>query len=365
MLMSTRYHINKVLFTLIVLLSLTATPRVSAQLDTSVHRAPDFGAGDVWLDEGARVPHHITGYHGQVVLIDFWEYTCINCIRDFAILKRWYTKYHAYGFDVIGVHYGEFAIGFNVENVRASAQRFHLPWPVVADQSGDAWKAYKADGWPDRYLIDPQGDIVMKVLGERNNRELESKLRDLLAVAHPEVMNIQLEADADDFKPECGSPTDELFVGERYGRGAVEDMAGHNLGDVADFLPPHSPSDGGVMLVGRWHIEHDGVISDGHSAAAEVRYHARSLYTVLSLVNAKPIRVNLFEDGKPLPKDHAGSDVQFDVKGSYVEVAEARMYYLIRLPAFSAHLLSLQPEGSGLMLHSFTFGNNCQLVDQP
>ena len=336
-----------------------------AQMDLKVRKAPDFGTDDVWLDQGAPVPHHISEYHGHVVLIDFWEYTCINCVRDFGVLKRWYGKYHEYGLEVIGVHYGEFSFGFNVDNVRAAAQRFRLPWPVVADQKGSTWKAFAADGWPNRYLVDPQGNIVMKVFGESNNHEIETKIRELLAPAHPEVLKIEPDPDENDLTPACGVPTQETFVGEVYGRSAVENMAGHHPGDEADFQPPHSPPDGGVMLVGRWHIETDGMTSDGHGAGAELRYHGRSLYSVLSLKEGKPIRVNLFQDGLPLPKDGAGADVKFDAKGAYLEVTESRMYYLVRSPAFTAHLVALQAESPGLGLHSFTFGNNCQLADTP
>jgi len=162
------------------------------QVDEKVHRAPDLGGGVVWLDQGAPVPHHISGYRGHVVLVDFWEYTCINCIRDFTVIKRWYSKYHQYGFDVIGVHYGEFNIGFKVSNVRDAAQRFRLPWAVVADQEGSAWKAYASQGWPNRYLIDAKGQIVMRIFGEGNNGVMEAKIRDLLAAEHPEVMKIDL-----------------------------------------------------------------------------------------------------------------------------------------------------------------------------
>ena len=112
----------------------------------------------MWLDQGAPTPHHIKGSRGRVLLIDFWGIdTCINCIRDFGVVKRWYSKYHQYGFDVVGVHYGEFAIGFNVENVRAAAQQFRLPWPVVADQKGTTWKAFASDGWPNRLSRGPAG----------------------------------------------------------------------------------------------------------------------------------------------------------------------------------------------------------------
>lgn len=361
------YHGKRPLRAVMAALLLLSLCGVTArgQVDEKVHPAPDFGAGVVWLDQGAPAPHHISGYRGHVVLIDFWEYTCINCIRDFAVIKRWYTKYHQYGFDVIGVHYGEFNIGFNVNNVRDAAQRFRLPWPIVADQEGTTWKAYASQGWPNRYLIDAKGQIVMQIFGEGNNRVMETKIRDLLAGEHPEVMKIDLDSDENEFRAECGSVTQETYLGELYGRSAIEDMGGHHEGDVVDFLPPHSPPDGGVMLVGRWRVEKDGVTAEGHGAAAELRYHARSLYAVLSLDHAKEARVNLFMDGSPLPKDNAGEDVKFDAKGAYVEVTEGRMYYLVRSPELGGHMLALQPEGSGFTLHSFTFGNNCQLGDRP
>ena len=331
-------------------------------------KAPDFSHDAVWIDAGsagAKVPHSIKGYRGHVLLVDFWEYTCINCIRDFAVVKRWYTKYHPYGFDVIGVHYGEFNIGFDVNNVREAAKRFRLPWPVLADEKGTTWKAYDSQGWPERYLIDQQGNIVMNIFGEGNDREMEMKIRDLLSASHPEVMKIPLEQSEDAFNPQCGEPTQETYVGEIYGRSAVEDMDDHHAGEVADFVPPHSPSDGGVMLVGRWRVEKDGATSQGSNADAELRYHARSMYAVLSLDGANKMRVNLVEDGGPMQKADAGTDVKFDSKGAYLEVTEARMYYIVRSPTFTAHLISLEPEGAGLTLHSFTFGNNCQLQDQP
>jgi thiol-disulfide isomerase/thioredoxin len=354
-----------VLIVLMLWLMLWPCGAVSAQVDQKVRRAPDFDGGDVWLDQGAPVPHHISQYRGQVVLIDFWEYTCINCIRDFGVLKTWYGKYHPYGLDIIGVHYGEFNIGFDVNNVREAAKRFRLPWPVVADQEGSAWKAYRAQGWPNRFLIDQKGDIVMSLFGETNNREMEDKIRDLLAKDHPEVTKIAPDPAENTFRPECGVTTQETYVGQLYGRGSVDDMDDHQIGDSANFVPPHSPPDGGVMLVGRWRVEHDGVTSEGKSDGAELRYHARSMYAVLSLSGAKQVRVDLYADGLPLRKQDAGADVQFDSKGAYLDVTTGRMYYIIRSPAFSGHLVSLEPEGSGLSLHSFTYGNNCQLADNP
>ena len=333
-------------------------------VNTTVRPAPDFGAGGTWLDQGAPVPHHVADYKGKVVLIDFWEYTCINCVRDFAVLKSWYTKYHPFGLEIIGVHYGEFAIGFDVNNVRQGAEQYHLPWPVLADLKGTTWKAYDAQGWPDRFLIDQQGKIVMSVFGEGNNLPMEQKIRELLAVAHPEVLKVPLGAEENTFTPQCGIPTEETYVGERFGRSSVMNMGEHKTGEEVDFLLPHSPHDGGVVLSGRWFIAEDGVTSKSKNAAAEIRYHARSLYAVLSLDKVKSV------EGLPVPgrrsaaQKSAGSDVKFDDKGAYVEVTQGRMYYLVRSPKFSAHLLALDPDGPGLTLHSFTFGNDCQLQDR-
>ena len=152
---------------------------------------------------------------------------------------------------------------------------------------------------------------------------------------------------------------------DHHGRGSVEDMNGHHAGEEVDFMPPHSPADGAVELVGRWKIDSDGVTSMGKGAGAEVRYHGRSMYAVLSLTGAKLVRVNLVVDGGPMSKDDAGADVKFDAKGAYLDVTEGRMYYLVRSPRFTAHLVSLEPDSPGLTLHSFTYGNNCQLEDKP
>jgi thiol-disulfide isomerase/thioredoxin len=196
--------------------------------------APDF-EGLERLNKSDFSPHHIAGYRGYVVLTDFWECTCINCIRDFTVLKSWYAKYQPPGFDLLGIHYAEFTMGHQAQNIRDAAQGFHLPRPIAADFTGDTWKAHKAQGWPMRYLIDANGNVVMKVFGERNNVEMESKIRSLLISAHPEVKSIAL----DEFDPRCGSTTLETFVGKLHGRSSVADLNGHGSGDVAEFVPPH------------------------------------------------------------------------------------------------------------------------------
>lgn len=335
------------------------------EADEAPKKAPNFTSDAQWIDTGAagkKVPHSIKGYRGHVLLIDFWEYTCINCIRDFRILKRWYAKYHAYGFDIVGVHFGEFAMGYNADNVRDAAKRFQLPWPIVADLQGSIWREYHSDVWPNRYLIDLNGDIVLHIEGEGNDRPMEEKIRELLVQAHPEVGQLPIDPPENTFAPSCGIPTDETYVGDWFKRGAIANTKGYrNDGGVTDFRSEGAPADGKVMLSGRWTTQQDGVTSGGKNAEAQLRYHARSVYAVLSVANPKkPIRLDLVEDGKPLDSSTAGVDVHSDPNPSYVEVSEPRMYYLVDNPAFGSHLLVLKPEASDFMLHSFTYGNNCQ-----
>jgi thiol-disulfide isomerase/thioredoxin len=328
-------------------------------------KAPNFASDAEWIDSGSagkRVPHSIKGYRGEVLLIDFWEYTCINCIRDFSVLKRWYAKYHSYGFEIAGVHYGEFAIGFSVNNVREAARRFQLPWPVVADTQGSIWHAYHSDVWPNRYLIDQEGDIVFHVEGEGRNRPMEEKIRELLATAHPEVMQVPLDPAENTFAPSCGISTDETYVGDWFGRGAIANPKGYNNdGETTNFRADSEPADGKVMLSGRWIVQQDGASSDDNHGGAQLRYHARSAYAVLSVADSKKsVRVDLLQDGKPLNANNAGADVHFDAQGSYLEVSSSRMYYLVKNSVFGPHLLALQPQGPGFVLHSFTYGNDCQ-----
>jgi len=369
---------------LAVILALCAS--AFAQVDTTPRPAPDIPKDVVWLDQGAPVPHSLKDYRGKVVLIDFWEYTCINCIRDFAVVKRWYAKYHPYGFEVLGVHFGEFQIGFNPENVKRAARQFRLPWPVIADVKGSTWRDFYSNVWPNRYLVDPSGSIVMQVGGEGNNRVMEKQIHDLLVKHHPEVKSIPLDPDEATFAPQCGSPTQETYVGKWLDRGSVQNSgAYHGKEGTREFRSDKPPRDGGVVLGGKWAVIQEAAVSGGTDGSAALRYHARSVYAVLSTncslpgdgkpskdaaesVCLAPVRVYLEQDDKPLARADAGRDVQFDAKGAYLDVADPRMYDLVkngdeeaplknRLPE---HVLTLKPQTQGLVLHSFTYGNNCQ-----
>src|SRR5207237_8652096 len=119
--------------------------------------------------------------------------------------------------------YGEFAIGHDTGNVRRAARRFRLPWPVVSDVHGSIWNAYGSQVWPNRYLINQAGNIVMQVEGEGNNVPMETKIRELLAKDHPEVMKVPPDPPENTLGPERGRPTEESYVGDWLGRRAMQD----------------------------------------------------------------------------------------------------------------------------------------------
>ena len=151
-------------------------------------------------------------------------------------------------------------------------------------------------------------------------------------------------------------------VGDWFGRGAIANPRGYeNDGEETNFRAEGAPADGKVMLSGRWTTQQDGVTSADKHDEAQLRYHARSVYAVLSVANPKkPVRVDVLQDGQPLDSNEASTDVHSDSQGSYLEVSSPRMYYLIKNPSFSSHLLTLEPESADFALHSFTYGNNCQ-----
>jgi len=192
---------------------------------------------------------------------------------------------------------------------------------------------------------------------------MEEKIRALLAPTHPEIDQIPLDPPEATLAPACGITTDETYVGDWFHRGALTNPHAYdNNGAVTNFRPAGDSQDGRVMLSGKWTTEQDGVTSDDKQGnSAELRYHARSVYAVLSVANEKkPVRVYLLQDGKPIPQNEAGVDLHFDAQGSYLEVSKPRMYYLVKNTAFGSHLLTLEPQASGFVLHSFIYGNNCQ-----
>ncbi len=327
--------------------------------------APSFGSnGITWINSS---PLTMKKLRGKVVLIDFWEYTCINCIRTLDTNKKWYARYHSDGFVIIGVHDPEFSIAFSVANARKAIERFKLTYPIVVDDDRVIWNEYHSDSWPNRFLIDANGYVRYHRSGEGGDSAFEHAIQQLLEQAHP---GLKFTADAvpppeDDFSPGCGIPTGEMYVGDWYGRGVLANPEGYHDGQTVNYKLPAAVDDGRVVLAGRWESVADGLVYRGKKGASgselEMRYHARELYAVINVSRGHPERLYVTQDGQDLTKQDAGVDVQFDSQGhSYIEARAPRMYYVVSNPAFGSHTLALKPTAPGITIDSFTFGNNCQ-----
>ena len=342
---------------------------------TALHApAPDFpkpGAdvsGTTWMNSG---PLTLADLRGKVVLIDFWEYTCINCLRTFEQNKTWYKRYHNDGFEIIGVHDPEFDVAYSVDNVREAVKRFGLPYPIVADHWFTIWKSYDNDSWPSRFLIDAQGVVRYHRDGEGADDGFERAIRKLLVEAHPGLKfpaEEKIAPDEESFSPRCGFPTPEMYVGAWYDRGVLANAEGYHPGQTVHYKLPERTADGGAALSGPWETDQNGMIYRGkpqelgpRADRLEMRYHARELYAVMNVARGKPSRLYIQQDGKDLTAADKGVDVKLDEQGhSYIEVNASRMYYLTANPAFGSHEVTLIPTAPGVTVNSFTFGNNCQ-----
>ncbi len=332
---------------------------------------PNFPAnpnvsGVSWINSPSLT---MEGLRGKVVMIDFWEYTCINCIRTFPENKKWYERYHPYGFEIIGVHDPEFDIAYPVDHVRAAVKRFGLPYPVVVDDGFQIWNSYHNSTWPNRFLIDAKGFLRFDRPGEGADAAFERAIQSLLEEAHPGLKfpsSYKIPPEENAFAQSCGIPTAEMYVGHWYDRGILANPEGYHDGKTLDYQLPSSVEDGHAALSGRWETGKNGMTyrgkhKDVSTDQLEMRYHARELYAVMNVAQGHPERLYIKQDGKDLTDKDKGVDVAIDSSGhSYLEVRDARMYYLVQNPAFGSHTVQLFPSRPGLAINSFTFGNNCQ-----
>jgi thiol-disulfide isomerase/thioredoxin len=353
----------------ILALSLTAAaPQARAEL-TAGTPAPDFAGKKVWINSGPLSLHK--ELKGKVVLVDFWEYTCINCIRTLPALKRIYTRYKPYGLEIIGAHAPEFDFATKPENVAIGVKRQRIPWPVVVDSDFSIWRAYDSNSWPNKFLIDARGIIVRQHAGEGGYAELERLIRDEIKKANPRATfpaSWTIPPDTDDFNPsQCGSMSEETYVGTTRGAewgGAIANLEGFQPGKTVLYSSMATAVPRGFSAHGLWKNEPDDF---EHARATPepkdwigIRYRGAEVYVVMNLRKGATGRVYVTRDGKPLPAGKRGVDVRTDPRGrTYIDVSEGRMYYAIQDEDMGAHELHLAPTSAGVAVNSFTFGNRC------
>src|SRR3954452_15111430 len=309
--------------------------------------APAIRGTQEWFNTPGDKPLSLASLRGRhrVVLIDFWTYTCINCIRTLPQLKAWDAKYRDAGLTIIGVHTPEFPFEKDAGNVRAAIAQNGIHYAVAQDNDYATWNAYANQYWPAHYLIDANGQVRYVHFGEGKYQETERAIRALLEEAG-EGGGLGGTSRPDMEKP-TSLATPETYLGsqraERFDNGPIR--AGvHDYGNSsAKPRPDH------LAYRGTWKISPEGAEA-GAGARLLVNFRAREVYLVLGSRD-RPRAMKVLLDGKPIAADRAGPDVH----GGVVRVGAQRLYRLVSLPKSGDHLLELRPE-AGTRGYAFTFG---------
>ncbi len=324
-------------------------------------RIAGFEGGAGWLNSPPLTPAQLKG---KVVLVDFWEYTCINCLRTLPYLREWYRRYRDDGLVIVGVHTPEFDFSSERANVAMATERLGVTWPVVLDSSFTIWKRYGNTIWPHEYLYDQSGRLVDSVLGEGDYPQTEAKIQTLLKsanprVALPPVMALLPQDSYDKPGAVCYPHTPELVIGRRPIANA---SAFNNPSQDAYYTDNASnPPDGAIYLQGYWHLTSEASVSGGSDGYFALAYHAIQLVAVMKPEKGGSIRVNVTQDGRPVAKSDAGKDIRFDDRGrSFVQVNAGRAYDLIGNSTFGEHTLKLAPESYGLGVYDVAF-ESCEV----
>jgi cytochrome c biogenesis protein CcdA/thiol-disulfide isomerase/thioredoxin len=322
----------------------------SALLATA-HRLPQLGAAPAftdtqrWFNTPGGRPLSLQGLRGRVVLVDFWTYTCINCIRTLPYLKAWDATYRPRGLTIVGVETPEFAFERDAANVSGAIGQFGLRYPVVQDNDMGTWNAYGNQAWPADYLIDARGQVRYVTIGEGDYAKTETAIRALLAErgstlagrGHPHGVLVP-SAQA---TPETYLGTDRAEGWLAQPRGGVHDYGGPVTGALALNEFAYS---------GRWRIAGQPATAVS-GAGIDVEFDARNVYLVLSSPHGRPLPVHVLLDGHPIAARDAGADVH----DGRVTVRRQRLYSLVSLPAEHRGHLSLR-FAPGVSGYAFTFG---------
>ncbi|WGY73327.1 cytochrome c biogenesis protein DipZ [Burkholderia cepacia] len=318
---------------------------------------PSLDGAVQWLNSP---PLTAAGLRGKVVLVDFWTYSCINCLRTLPYTTAWARKYAPYGLVVIGVHAPEFAFERDIGNVKKAVHDLGIDFPVAIDNRFAIWRAFNNEYWPAHYFVDAQGRVRRHHFGEGEYAESERAIQSLLAEAgHPEALNVPLglagtpakgalaAADSADVR----SP--ETYVG--YARaedfvspgGVVRDAAYH-------YAEPARPDLNDWGLAGMWRVGAERASLAAPAGRIVYRFHARDLHLVLGPgTNGQPVRFRVTLDGAAPGAAH-GADV--DAQG-YGTVTGQRLYQLVRQPgAIADRTFAIEFLDPGVDAYAFTFG---------
>ena len=317
-----------------------------------VVNAPELEGGE-WLQGG---PVAVRG-RGKPLLVDFWDYTCLNCLRTLPYLAEWHRRYAPHGLEIVGVHTPEFDFARNPEHVRAAIADLELPYPVVLDAQHAIWQAYANRYWPAKYFVDARGKIRAQHAGEGAYGESEQVLQALLR--EQQGFDAQLPPLMEALRPEdgpgavCYRVTPELYCG--FARGTLGNPGGPQPDRPHDYVDAGKHVEGALYLEGAWMVSAENAARP-FGAQGPSRMTLTYMAADVNLVLHPPMAggqgaLRVAVDGAPVSGAHAGEDVIDGV----VTIERPRMYRLVRGADVERRTLTLETESDGLAAFAFTF----------
>lgn len=292
---------------------------------TSYGPAPEFIGLTDWINSP---PLSLKELRGKVVLVDFWTYSCINCLRTLPHLEEWYKKYQDKGFIIIGIQTPEFEFEKNPNNVSEAVTRLGITYPVAQDNNYSVWREYNNRYWPTHYLIDQNGQIVGIWIGEGEYAQTERAIQSLLGLSQP----IQ------SFPKSTPRPiTPETYLGTARGRGYTEENT--IIPDQTNrYSYGHSLGEDQAGLQGPWKAEAEYISAEGDDCTLSINFLGRQAYIVLGGSSSEPVEVIL--DGEKTKEIYVNLSRKYDI----VDTAYGRHTVLLKMP-------------KGIRAYTFTFGD--------
>jgi thiol-disulfide isomerase/thioredoxin len=326
-------------------------------------RAPEFGGGrspSDWINSDH--PLQLTALRGKAVLLDIWDYTCLNCLRTLPYIRAWHERYAAHGLVVIGLHTPEFTFGRERTQIELATRELNVRYPVLLDNEFRTWKAYDNRFWPARYLIDHEGYIRFLGYGEGNYQEFERAIQSVLREIDPDAALPPLMPtlrDEDQTEAPLNQATPELRTGLH--RGALGNPEGYAGGVPILYRLPTHRVNGAFYVSGAWQANDEYLAYKGTSEGIiQLPYEATEVNAVLSphhdsverFLHPETVAIEIWQDDLPLTEERRGIDLTEDGR---VLVSRPRVYNLIRNPGFERHELTLRVKTAGFALYAFSF----------
>ncbi|MGH8145284.1 MAG: redoxin family protein [Rhodanobacteraceae bacterium] len=295
----------------------------------SMQQAPEFAGISKWINSP---PLTMQQLRGKVVLIDFWAYSCINCLRTLPHVTHWYDTYKNKSLVVVGVHTPEFDFGKNPTNVERAVKHFGIHYPVAMDNGYQTWNAWHNQFWPAEYLVNRAGEVVLTHIGEGNYAEMENAIRKQLGL-QPLAAAAHGSGTAD--LARIGSP--EMY----FGSDRVRNLANpaENPQRVSSYRTPASLPLNQFALQGRWRLTGKYAELSGPHGEIHLHFHSGKVYMVAS--SESPVTLSISVDGKPQPP---------------VTVQASKMYTLFDSNDYRDHTIVIRIPKPGLHAFTFTFG---------